>query len=295
MANNGSTKVKGVAIAKRAKIDKAQSIMLGAVCGASLVLGITIVGVIYFVKTISYNGKLIEQETKAAASYETVQKNLKSVAEGVRALGANKDLESVASTARRQECTNFDVNEKITPDNIGMFRMCSALRVVPETVPVPTTDDNSKISAALGSMQQLLDWSAGGAGVNFEGISQTNAKEVFKDTFHSLGVSVRIEDEAWKVKSALETVESSIRNYDLQVSSIRFGNRENKESGEVTSTIEFSGTYSTYYSDKVNVETTTGVLCADPENEKCPGDTLTNGAKSKSKKSKTKSSGKSSK
>lgn len=289
MANNSSTKVKGVAIAKRAKIDKAQSIMLGAVCGASLILGITIVGIIYFVKTISYNGKLIDQVTKAASSYETVQKNLKSVAEGVRALGANKDLESVASTARRQECSSFDVNEKITPDNIGTFRTCSALRVVPETVPVPTTDDNSKISAALGSMQQLLEWSAGGKGVNFEGIAQTNAKEVFKDVFHSLGVSVRIDDEAWKVKSALETVEASIRNYDLQVSSIRFGNRENKESGEKVSTIEFSGTYSTYYSDKVNVETTQEILCADPDNDKCPGDTLSNGGSTK-KKSKKKSS-----
>jgi hypothetical protein len=263
--------------------------MLGAVCGASLILGITIVGVIYFVKTISYNGKLIEQETKAAASYESVQKNLKSVAEGVRALGENKDLESVASSARQQECSTFDVSQKITPENLTMFRMCSALRVVPETVPVPTTDDNSKISAALGSMQQLLDWSNDGQGVNFEGIAQTNAKEVFKNVFHSLGVSVRIDDEASMVKSALETVESSIRNYDLQVASIRFGNKIDKESNVVTSTIEFSGTYSTYYSDKVNVETTDEVLCADPENDKCPGDTLSNGSKKKTTKKKSSS------
>jgi hypothetical protein len=268
---NTSTKVKGVAIGKRAKIDKAQSIMLGAVCGASLVLGITIVGVIYLGKTINYNGKLIEQESAAAKSYETVQTNLKAVADGVRALGANKNLESVAlNTVNRKECLNFNVNESITPDNIENFRNCSALRVIPDTV--PTSEKN--ISAALGSMTQLLMWSNNGAGVSFEGISESDATEIFTDTFHSIGIAVSVRDEASKVRGALDTVESSIRNFDLQVASIRFGN-SGEEGQEQIPTIEFTGTYSTYYSDKVNVEVVKHILCADTKNEKCPGDTLT--------------------
>ena len=119
MATNSKTK--GVAIGKRAKIDKAQSIMLGVVCGASLILGITIVGVIYFVKTISYQGKWVSHITDAAKTYESVQNNLNSVAEGVRALGDNENLESVATkTPDRKTCMDFDVNEK---RSFSMYRM----------------------------------------------------------------------------------------------------------------------------------------------------------------------------
>lgn len=272
MAKTSGSKVKGVAIAKRAKIDKAQSTMLIAVCCASLVLGITIVGAIYFVKTISYNSKLIEQTTAAAKSYESVQNNLKSIADGVRELGNNKDLESVArNTPNRKACKSFNVNESITEENIEMFRTCSALRVIPETV--PTSEKN--VTAALSSMTQLLLWSANNEGVAFEGISESDAQEIFTDTFHSIGVALSARDEAWKIRSALETIESSIRNFDLQTASIRFGNISYEDGAVTVPGIEFSGVYSTYYSDRVNVETHTETLCADPNNEKCPGDTLT--------------------
>ena len=83
-----------------------------------------------------------------------------------------------------------------------------------------------------------------------------------------------VTDELQIVPGALDTVESSIRNFDLQVASIRFGN-SGEEGQEQIPTIEFTGTYSTYYSDKVNVEVVKHILCADTKNEKCPGDTLT--------------------
>ena len=274
MATNSKTK--GVAIGKRAKIDKAQSIMIGVVCGASLILGITIVGVIYFVKTISYQGKWVSHITDAAKTYESVQNNLNSVAEGVRALGDNENLESVATkTPDRKTCMDFDVNEKITPDNVSKFRTCSALRVIPDTI--PTSEKN--ITAALGSMTKLLYVSNGGEGVSFSGIAESEATEIFSDTFHTIGVGLTLQDYSSKVRNALDTIESSVRNYDLQSAMIRFGEEkdENDETQPGKATIEFSGTYATYYSDKVNVELHTETLCADPKNESCPGDTLTNG------------------
>ncbi|MBQ8157053.1 hypothetical protein IJ102_01555 [Candidatus Saccharibacteria bacterium] len=265
-----SSESKGnVAIEKRAKIDKAQSVMFAAVCGASLVLGMTVAATIYLVKVITYNAKLIGHETDAKNSYALVQKNLESVSQDVQDLAKNKNLESVASntTNRLAACANFDVNAEITHDNIAQFRTCSALRVVPETVP---SEENK--TAALASMEQLLDWADGGKGVAYSGISETQATEVFKDTFHTLGIGLSVKDESSKVRSALDMIESSIRNYDLQSASIRFNNASGASGA---STIEFSGTYGTYYSDRVNIETHTETLCADKSNKKCPGDTLT--------------------
>ena len=54
-------KGKGVAFAKRAKISKAQQSMLIAIGLASVVLGVTLVGVIYLVKVIRFNMDIISE------------------------------------------------------------------------------------------------------------------------------------------------------------------------------------------------------------------------------------------
>ena len=53
MASSSSNK-KNVAIGKRAKIDSAQKHMLIFVGSASVLLGVTVVAVIYFAKLISF-------------------------------------------------------------------------------------------------------------------------------------------------------------------------------------------------------------------------------------------------
>jgi hypothetical protein len=70
---------KGVAFAKWAKIDKAQRNMFLAVCAASIVLGVTVVSIIYFAKVIAFNGKLISEKDKIIKDYKSIQTSLNNI------------------------------------------------------------------------------------------------------------------------------------------------------------------------------------------------------------------------
>ena len=76
-------KGKGVAFAKRAKISKAQQSMLIAIGLASVVLGVTLVGVIYLVKVIRFNMDIISEKDESIKGFSRVQTNLKTIASKV--------------------------------------------------------------------------------------------------------------------------------------------------------------------------------------------------------------------
>ena len=61
---------KEVAIAKRAKISKANRNMLIAVCGAAMIMGCSIVGAIWCIKVIGFNGAVLTAQEKAILDYE---------------------------------------------------------------------------------------------------------------------------------------------------------------------------------------------------------------------------------
>ena len=60
---------KGVAFSKWAKIDTAQRNMLVAVCVTSIIFGITVVGVIYAIRVMSFNATLIGEKEKIVFEY----------------------------------------------------------------------------------------------------------------------------------------------------------------------------------------------------------------------------------
>ncbi len=261
---------KGVAFAKWAKIDKAQRNMFLAVCAASIVLGVTVVSIIYFAKVIAFNGKLISEKDKIIKDYKSIQTSLNSISTQVDALRTNENLEVVGRT-RADDCmrlTNKLDEESETINDIELARVCTSLRVIPDAIP-----SKENVEATLASLNQLLLWSDGaiqiegisGADVDFAGLTDEQGTAI-QTTLKPIGASLSIDDTTARVHKALDTIENSIRNYDIVSASISF-------SGDSTESdsIELHSTFRAYYSSTVNIEKKSKKICADDSSDKCTG------------------------
>lgn len=267
---------KGVAFAKWAKIDSAQQKMFLAVCGTSVLLGVTIVSIIYFAKVIAFNGTLISEKDKIIKDYTSIQKSLQSISSQVNELSSNENLEAVART-RAADCAKYldldksedeESEDSNKIDSIELARVCTSLRVIPDAIP-----SKKNVEATLASLNQLLLWSDGS--IKIDGITGTDVEggTSIKDSdgnvsksLKSVGATLSLDDTSGKVRNALDTIENSIRNYDIASASISF-------SGDSTTseTIEFHATFRAYYSDTVNIEKKSKKVCADNTSEKCTG------------------------
>ena len=267
-------KGKGVAFGKWAKIDKAQRNMFLAVCGTSVVLGVTVVSIIYFAKVIAFNGKLIGEKDAIINDYKSIQSSLNTIQADVDALRTNENLEVVGRT-RASDCmkltTKLDEEGEDSSEisDIELARICTSLRVIPDAIP-----SKENVEATLASLNQLLLWSDGA--IQIEGISGADNDEGFSfhnedgneitTTLKPIGASLSLDDTATRIHKALDTIENSIRNYDISSASITF-------SGDSTDSdnIELHSTFRAYYSDAVNIEKQSKKICADDTSSKCTG------------------------
>ena len=263
-------KGKGVAFGKWAKIDKAQRNMFLAVCGTSVVLGVTVVSLIYFAKVIAFNGKLIGEKDQVIKDYKSIQESLKKISNDVDALRTNENLEAVSRT-RAEDCMKLTTQldeEKDTINDIELARICTSLRVIPDAIP-----SKENIEATLASLNQLLLWSDGA--IQIEGISGADVDDAVlydengtavKTTLQSIGASLSLDDTTTRIHMALDTIENSIRNYDIASASITF-------SGDSTTSesIELHSTFRAYYSNAVNIDKKSKKVCADDTSDKCTG------------------------
>ena len=261
-------KAKGVAFAKWAKIDSAQRNMFLAVCGASIVLGATVVGVVYFSKTIAFNSKLIAEKEQVIKDYVSIQKSLESISSQINDLRNSESLEVVSRT-RSADCMKFkDALSEEEGIEMELIRICTALRMIPDAIP-----SKANVEATLASLNQLLLWSDGA--IKIEGITNTDAESaplynenggVVETTLHPIGAGVAIDDTTERVHRALDTIENSIRNYDIASATISF-------SGDSTTSesIELNASFRAYYANPVSIEKQTKKVCASEESEKCSG------------------------
>lgn len=269
---------KGVAFGKWAKIDSAQRNMFFAVCGASIVLGITIVGIIYFAKVITFNATLIGEKTKIIKDYSSIQDSLKSISAQVDGMTEDKSLE-VVSRNRAADCLNrkaTKVTESSSKEEIEVVRTCTALRAIPDALP---SSENSE--AMLASLNQLLLWSNNGGGVSIEGLSGADTDGVsfvdengtqIQTTMTNIGAALSLEDEATKVKGALDTIESSIRNYDIAAATIEWSGDNYDDDGVYhPQVITLNASFNAYYSNPVNIQKKSKKICASKDSEKCTG------------------------
>ena len=266
MAKSDS-KSKGVAFAKRAKISKAQQMMLMAIGATAMVFGITVVGVVYLVKVIRFNVVIIDENDKSITGFKRVQDNLRTIASKVGVLAGSENLEVMANKRLGDECKEFRTEGfEYGLSNINTARTCSALRVIPDALPSSLNQE-----ATTSSLNYLLNES----GAAIEGISFKNyADLVFAPVTDSLGnvdtantitaqvseLGITVKDTSKSIRRMLDVVESSIRNYDVFSLNMKYG-----EGGD----IELTGSYTSYYSAPKTIELKTKQVCANVKSTKC--------------------------
>ena len=270
--SSGASSSKGVAIAKRAKIDSAQKNMLVAVGITSMLLGITIVGVIYLTKKISFNVEKISANDAVIVDLKTTQNNLVVLSDSVSKLASDERLESVATERSDTKCDQ-EALKKISSDdgydleNIEIVRTCSALRVIADTLPSSKNQD-----ATNSSINWLIIHD--NKGVKLEGLSGSDSVAIGNlssgdgETLNlkALGSTISIRDNPTRINKAISSIENSIRNYDIVSASISWSGYDRKAED---SEIQYSATYASYYSDKVGLQKQTKVICADDTSKKC--------------------------
>lgn len=276
MANRATPKQKkngrgkGVAFAKWAKIDKAQRNMLIAVCVVSVFLGITLVGGIYFAKVIAFNAKVISEKDKIIADYKSIQTSLKTISGRVAEMSQSERLEAVART-RSTDCTQQIMEGLASADGIDdveLARTCTALRVIPDALPSKLNKE-----ATLASMNQLLNWSNNGSGIESISSGEASGGSIGDGlTVDPIGASISLNDSSNNIKKSLDLIERSIRNFDIASASIAWVDNYD-EQGNATSekNIELNALYRAYYATGVKIEKKTKKICADDTSDKCTG------------------------
>lgn len=127
---------KEVAISKRIKISEAQKFMLISVFGASVVLGIAIALVSYFIRQISFSTRIIMTQEQSIANYSAVIKNT----------GACKAPKgSIYSSEELKNCTPDSIESKEVEGSLR-YNILNTLASNDSLNSVPNEDNSSCIN-----------------------------------------------------------------------------------------------------------------------------------------------------
>jgi len=244
-----TNKPKEVAIKKRAQIDKAMQVMMVAVGAAAVVLGCSIVLSIYFVKWIMFNAKVIGEKDRIIGDFKTIQNNVSALSSNIEVLSGDENLEVVARV-RENRCMAIDGSPIDTENNIGLSRICSALRVIPDAL--PATQNPEAVYASLNKLF-LETKDESGKPVEPESITPGNIGDMYgielAEGLNLVPVALLIENTAITARAVLDTIERSIRNYDVMSATIAW--RSSSVGMTMADMIELRGNVVAYYSDGV--------------------------------------------
>lgn len=253
---------KSVALGKRAKIDSAQRYMLIFVCAASVLLGVTVVAVIYFTKLISFNLKLISVKNEVITTYKNTQKNLKEISNSVSGLSTNEYLESV-SRMRGSNCEGFDekgMDGSYSLSDLPMVRECSALRVITDALPYTRNQDS-----ALTSFYILLLLADHGASIDGISASDFEPIQVGDVALSTMKISADFKDSQTAIQKSLQSIEKSIRNFNISKAMLAYS--EDEETG--LTQLNLSASFMSFNAEKAGLVAIKRTVCAKADNEKC--------------------------
>ncbi len=265
ISKKSSNEGKGVAFEKRAKMDNVQQQILGAICVAAIVVGFALVGSVYLIRSIMYKTKVIGANDIVIDSYKQIQTGLDNINSQVMDMAKNEYLESIAGKRDSSKCANYASlpSLKVSDDSqLELYKTCSSLRAITDTMP-----SRLNTEAALASINQLMNWSANGNGVRFEGISASQGVEIASQGFqnagstnlHIMNSSVTLDDTSDNIKSALDVIENSVRSFDIVQAQLSFND----------DSLKLSSIFASYYSDTASLVKTKRVVCADTDSDKC--------------------------
>ncbi len=267
MASKGKDgKTKGAALGKRAKIDSAQRGMLVSVGIASVIFGIAVVGVIYFVKLISFNSKLITVKDEIIEVYINTQNNLKKISNRVSELSVNEYLESVGRM-RKTDCESNsegveDGVTEVSLDRLETVRECSALRVITDALPYQENEDST-----LTAFYILLILANNGSTVERVAKSDASRTTINGMDFGTISIGVNFSDTPTHIRNSLASIESSIRSFDVINAVISYAPED--EDGFAIDSIDLNATYRSYYAGKLQLNSVKRTVCAKSDNQKC--------------------------
>ena len=260
---------KQVALKKRAMIDKATQKMFLTVCVAGVVLGLTLVASIYFIKWINFNSKVIGRKAEIIEDYKTIQKNVEVLKTEIVGDGsedgsylANNEYLEVIARGRGSDCITLDGSLVNMSDDIELTRTCSALRVIPDAL--PSVENSVAVYASLNKLFLMTEVNGQTGVVEPDSISPGgNSTTDSKTGLSTIPVNLSIRENGSTTKAILDTIERSIRNFDIQSVTIAWwgGNGEASE-------IELRGSAAAYYSAAVEATTKTETIYADDANAK---------------------------
>lgn len=263
MASSSSNK-KNVAIGKRAKIDSAQKHMLIFVGSASVLLGVTVVAVIYFAKLISFNTKVISAKRDVVDAYVSTQESLNEISKKIAGLSVNEYLESVARL-RDEDCKDYQtaIGETVKLSDLERVRECSALRVITDALPYSKNADTALTSF------YLLNVKAGEAGASLDTVSGSEFESIQLGEdgsvkLSTMSVAAEFSDEPGAILESLKYIEKSVRNYEISRATISYGNKEN--GGQI---LTLSSSFTAFFADVSGLTNQKLTVCAKADNEKC--------------------------
>ena len=285
---------KEIAISKRIKISEAQKFMLLSVLGASIILGIAIALVSYFIGQISFNTRIIMEQEKSIANYSDVIKNtgackapsgsvyssdelekcnpdsveVPEVEGSLRAkilegLASNDALNSVPKE-ENSSCINPNTQKNYTYKELSkiykesngseelnaasqLIKSCSALRVIPDALPAFKNEE-----ALLASLNKLFNIS----GWEPESISPSNntSEAELPAGLNGISVNVSVEADSGTTMNVLNSIERSIREFDIETATIEWNGSSN---------LLLQAQASAYYADKAFITETEKTLRED--------------------------------
>jgi hypothetical protein len=294
-----------MAVGKRIRINKIQQQMMLAALGTSLVLGVSQVLSVYFIKYINFNMQVIDEKDKSINAYYTTIKNVgicktknkdgkfsdKDLKEcNPEAINAadmpgtlrnnvligmsekNNDLESVSRSKTQNSCYASDgkridfvakyteassisdpeEREKARDNAFYMLRMCSSLRVIPDSLPASKND-----VALLSSLNYIFSVSGK---QQPESLAPGGMAASPVPGLEAMSVSVTNKGDAKAITSLLQNIERSIRTFDFQSATISWN-----ESEDNSQTLELTAQALAYYTNRIEATESTKTIYANKE------------------------------
>ena len=215
-------------------------------------------------------------------------------------LGLPKSTELTQALPKTRIFAKFDLKSAQKESfDADVSRMSIVNVISPRTIPALPAGDN--LEATLASMNKLL--LEGDHNINIESLGASDVEDggyssssddydeedeedyadgdyddeeegsvVKKSSLVPVGITFVVSDSTNTIHAALDSIERSVRNYDIASATITFKDASVDEEGTSTGPkIELTATYRAYYSKASKFEEKIKKVCADKTSEKCNG------------------------